>query len=280
MKHILSTRDFDRRFIDKMIEQTDLIANNDGRVAKIANYGGFILASLFYEPSTRTRLSFESAAIKMGGNVISVEDAMKSSSATKGESIYDTVRIVGSYADLIVLRSPVVGIADEVAEFSSVPIINAGDGIRNHPTQALTDIYTLNKELGGIDGKHILVWGDMEYARTIHSIMSLLDHFETAKITTLDISQGEPSDDILSEVDAVYMTRPQTERNMKREGEFFTFTKAMLSHLKKDAIIMHPLPRTQELPDEILNDPRAVIFRQAKYGLYMRMALIREILSE
>lgn len=263
MKHILKADQFSRDTLERIFHTS---------AAEVAECDPFVLATLFYEPSTRTRLSFESAALRLGGGVITVENATASSSTTKGESLEDTIKVVGNYADIIVLRHPEMGAAQKAAEVAAVPIINAGDGIGSHPTQALTDAYTIWREKGRIDGNRVLIWGDLENARTINSFIAVLNQFDV-EVVKQDIFDF-PDINEIGKADVIYMTRPQTERSLKREGVLYGMEEKMLPDIKEDAIIMHPLPRTQELPNAIEQDKRAVYFKQVAYGLQIRKTLL------
>ncbi|MDI6735464.1 MAG: aspartate carbamoyltransferase [bacterium] len=269
-----------------------------------------ILATLFYEPSTRTRLSFESAMIRLGGEVISTEDAPTFSSVTKGESLVDTIRVIGSYADVIVLRHHEEGSSKIATEVSPVPIINAGDGTGQHPTQALLDIYTIRKELGRIDDLEVGLAGDLLYGRTVHSLTYLLAQQKGIKlyfvspeeirlprdiIHYLEEEKGGKEDkvsfeettdlkEIISKVDVLYVTRIQKERfrnieDYNRLRGSYVIDKEMVSLMKKTSRILHPLPRVDEIAIEVDNDPRAAYFRQVHNGLYLRMALLKMILD-
>lgn len=265
-----------------------------------------ILATLFYEPSTRTRLSFESAMIKLGGNVISTENAKEFSSAVKGESIEDTIRITSSYANIIVLRHFEEGSAKIAASVSSVPVINAGDGSGQHPTQALLDIYTIWKEIGRSDNITVAMVGDLKNGRTIRSLCYLLGKFENIKIIFIAPENLSIKDDIkeylkkhnvkfeeqtelnkfLGSADIVYMTRIQKERMTKEEYDKskgkYIITEDNLKLMRENSRLMHPLPHVEEiqLPINIeQTDKRIAYFRQAENGLYIRMALLSYLLE-
>ncbi len=266
---------------------------------------GRILATLFFEPSTRTRLSFESAMLRLGGQVISAESADITSSAVKGETIEDTVRIVESYADAIVIRHPQSGVPDAAAAVASVPIFNAGDGPGEHPTQALLDLFTISEELGRIDDLTLTLAGDLRYGRAPRSLAMLLTRTQNCRII-LSTPQGiEMSDDVLTSLsvagvtfevepdmviaaaqsDVVYVTRVQKERFPNQEAYeqargSYRFTDLHLAAMKPDSIVMHPLPRVDEIAADVDTDPRAAYFRQAHYGVYIRMALLDILLGE
>lgn len=262
---------------------------------------GNIMATFFYEPSTRTRLSFESAMQRLGGSVISVSEA-KSSSVAKGETLADTVRMAASYSDLIVIRHPMDGAARLARRFSSKPIINAGDGSGQHPTQTLLDLFTIKKELSGIDGKVITMLGDLRYGRTVHSLLLALSNFDVRVNLVsppllrvpqhiLDLASSkirirvtENLNEVLGETDVLYVTRIQKER-FTDESEYnsvigyYIVNSDIVSTLKKQSIIMHPLPRVNEISPEVDADPRAAYFRQAANGIPVRMALLSMILE-
>lgn len=305
LHHIISAKQFlDTKLLDEIFSLADVMAKKDKEKRLPNSLKGKILASVFYEPSTRTRFSFENAMLKLGGGVVSAENAGQFSSAIKGESLKDTIRIISGYADVIVLRHPQEGSAKIASEVSAVPIINAGDGTGEHPTQALLDIYTIKKEIGKIDGLVIAMVGDLLYGRTIHSLLYLLALYKDIKIylvsphqlmlpesykdhllqKKIEFKEGTNLEAILKELDVLYVTRIQKERfKSKREYEkvknSYIIDKDELKKLKKDAIIMHPLPRVNEISSEVDNDSRAVYFRQAKNGLYVRMALLQMILT-
>ena len=276
----------------------------------VQHYGSNILnrrvmATLFYEPSTRTRLSFESAMRRLGGEVITTESAQEFSSAAKGETLEDTIRIVGGYADIIVLRHFESDASRRAASVSSVPVISAGDGPGQHPTQALLDVYTIEREIGRLDGISIALVGDLANGRTVRSLCYLLAKFDSPRIYFVapevvrmrgDIKgyldrhgiRWEESDDlgaVAGEVDVIYQTRIQRERFGDRVQEYqqarghYIVDRAILERMSADAIVMHPLPRVDEITPDVDQDPRAAYFRQAHNGLYVRMALLRMILA-
>jgi aspartate carbamoyltransferase catalytic subunit len=259
------------------------------------------VATVFYEPSTRTRLSFETAVQNLGGHIITTENAGEFSSNAKGESLEDTIKVINAYADGIVLRHSEAGAAKRAAAVSDVPIINAGDGPAEHPTQALLDVYSIYRSKGGFDGLKIGLVGDLLNGRTVHSLLPLLSLYnvelyllspkslelQTSYLQELD-KQSVPYtvlnkwEDALGKVDVLYMTRVQKERFKLIEDyqvvkDDFILTPALVKHMKKDAIILHPLPRVNEIDPAIDNDPRAHYFQQAKNGLFLRMALLAHI---
>lgn len=263
-----------------------------------------ILATLFYEPSTRTRLSFESAMKRLGGDVISTEDAPHFSSMVKGESLTDTIRVIGNFSDIIVLRHYEEGSCKKASLVSDVPIINAGDGAGQHPTQALLDLYTIKNEIGRIDNLKVGLLGDLLYSRTIHSLVWLLaqqENIELYFISPEEIRMPFKIIDYLKQkgiffkedcslkeiapfIDILYVTRIQKERfkdqaSYERVKDSYCLDREIVSSMKEDSRILHPLPRLSEIPEEIDQDPRAGYFRQAKNGLYLRMALLKIILG-
>jgi len=264
---------------------------------------GKVLAALFYEPSTRTKFSFESAMIRLGGDVIDTESAAHFSSAAKGESLADTVRVVGKYADVIVIRHPEEGSAKMAAEYSPVPVISAGDGTGQHPTQTLLDAYTIKKELGRLDDFSIAMVGDLKNGRTVRSLCYLLSHRKGIRITFVAPDSLRMKDDIKEymktknvpfketesldgalDADIVYVTRIQKERfaslsDYDKVKGCYVINRDVLGRMGKNAIIMHPLPRVDEIAPEVDSDPRAAYFRQAENGLYVRMALLKMLLG-
>lgn len=302
MKHILKAEQFtDTNELEKLFKLADKLRGADEKGKVPQTLAGKIVATLFFEPSTRTRLSFEAAAVKLGAGVISTENAREALSAVKGETLQDTIRIVNGYADAIVLRSSEKGAPEIAAEVSDVPIINGGDGAGEHPTQALGDIYTIQKELGKIEGLKIALVGDLLYGRTVHSLLPMLGLYKDVKVylvspaalrmpeeykqARVELEELENLDNILSEVDVLYVTRIQKER-FSTDAEYqklkgsYVINEVSLAKMKKDAIIMHPLPRVDEIAPEVDADHRAAYFRQAKNGLYLRMALLQEILGK
>ncbi len=304
LEHIISTKQFlDTKILDEIFAIADEMEKKDEAGKLPSTLGDKILATLFYEPSTRTRFSFEAAMQKLGGSVISTESASHFSSVTKGESLEDTIRIVGGYSDAIVLRHPEEGSAKRASGVSPVPVINAGDGSGEHPTQALLDLYTISKEFDDINGLEIALVGDLLYGRTIHSLLDLLGLYESIKIylvspyelrvpehykqelTTrgIQFEETEVLDTILEHIDVLYVTRIQKER-FKSEKDYdelkdaYVIDTKTLEKLKKTARILHPLPRVNEISPEIDEDPRAAYFRQAKNGLYIRMALLEMVI--
>jgi aspartate carbamoyltransferase catalytic subunit len=302
-QNILHVDQFDRTHLNRLFAHARAMRS----VARMPGEGrlrGRILATLFFEPSTRTRLSFESAMLRLGGQVISAESADITSSAVKGETIEDTVRIVESYADAIVIRHPQSGTGDAAAAVASVPIINAGDGAGEHPTQALLDMFTISEELGRIDNLTITLAGDLRYGRAPRSLAMLMTRTEGCRLILTTPPGIEMADDVLTRLtaagvsfevepdlvvaaaqsDVVYMTRVQKERfpsedAYQRARGSYHFTDLHLAAMKPDSIVMHPLPRVDEIALDVDNDRRAAYFRQARYGVYIRMALLDILLG-
>ena len=263
---------------------------------------GKILATLFFEPSTRTRLSFEAAMLRLGGSVEGFADA-NSTSTTKGESLADTIRVVSSYVDVIAMRTPKEGAALLASQFSACPIINAGDGGHYHPTQTLTDLLTIRELRGGFEGHTICFCGDLKFGRTVHSLTKAMSRYPNNKFifvsppelqvpdyitkNVLDpagvpYTTSERLEDVLGDVDILYMTRVQKERFFNEQDyirlkDSYILDKEKMTLAKKDMIVLHPLPRVNEIAPEVDNDPRAAYFKQVKYGMFVRMALIAKL---
>lgn len=303
MKHITEARQFKREWLEKyffsLVRDMEKIVKEGG--SDILE--GKRMISFFYEPSTRTRCSFEAAMTLLSGKVIfSTENARQFSSVSKGETLEDTIKILNGYhPDVIVLRADEEGMAQRAAKVSRVPIINAGDGGGEHPTQALLDIYTIQKELGRIDGISVALVGDLSQGRTVHSLSYLLSKFSGIEIYFVspaslkirekikdylkkqNVSFSEETDlrKVAPLVDIIYQTRIQKERGSSIAGSegFYIVNREILNLMKKESIIMHPLPRVDEISPEVDKDPRAAYFRQAENGLYVRMALLQMLLS-
>lgn len=305
LKHVLSVKQFmDVVFLQDLFEAAWEFERDDATRAARTKLSGRIMASMFYEPSTRTRFSFEAAMQRLGGGILTAENAVDNSSAAKGESIADTVRVIGGYADAIVLRHFERGAVREAAAASPVPVINAGDGAGEHPTQALLDLYTIRKELGRLHGLRIAVVGDLKNGRTIHSLLPLLSLFPALHVTLVApaslrlpreyvdeltargaiVTETEEFGANMSGMDVVYMTRVQRER-FTSDAEYdavkavYVLTPEAADLLKPEAIILHALPRLQELPAGVDRNLRAAYFRQAKNGLHVRMALLDYLLG-
>jgi aspartate carbamoyltransferase catalytic subunit len=265
---------------------------------------GKILASLFYEPSTRTKFSFDSAMLKLGGNIIGFADA-NTSSAKKGESLADTIRVMGYYADIVVMRHPKEGAPKLASMYSEVPIINAGDGGHQHPTQTLTDLLTIKVYKGQLEGHTIAFCGDLKYGRTVHSLIRTMARFDAKKFILIspeelqlpstlkrqlkdkydvEIQEVRYIEEVADQIDILYMTRIQKERFFNEEDYLklkntYILTNDKLENAKEDMIIMHPLPRVNEIAYEVDDNKRSVYFEQSKMGVYIRMALITKLLE-
>jgi aspartate carbamoyltransferase catalytic subunit len=302
LKHVIESQQFSRSMLDELFALTEEIKSEPHRFSGRLN--GSVMAALFYEPSTRTRLSFEAAMLRLGGSTMGTDNAREFSSAAKGETLEDTIRIVSGYADVIVLRHNEEGAAKRAAGVSSVPIINAGDGPGQHPTQALLDLYTIGQELSRVDGIRIAMVGDLANGRTVRSLTYLLSKFKDIKIWFVappqvamreDLKEHltehnipwvetEDLDAVLPEVDVVYQTRIQKERfadpaaYLALKG-IYRIDNRSLGLMRKYSIVMHPLPRVDEIAPEVDSDPRAAYFRQAHNGLHIRMALLNILLS-
>lgn len=302
LHHLIESQQFSPELIMSLCDSADML--REKRVTHDLN--GKVLATVFYEPSTRTRLSFESAMLRLGGQIISTENAKEFSSAIKGESIEDTARIIGAYADAIVMRHYETGMAARAATVSPVPIINAGDGKGQHPTQALLDVYTIKRELGRIDNVKIALVGDLASGRTVRSLCYLLAKFKGTTLFFVSPGHLRMGDDIkeyltrhhisfvesddlqqvLPKVDIIYMTRIQKERMSADDYALakgrFVINEDNLSLVQRHARVMHPLPHVEEIDLPIAvesTDPRIAYFRQAENGLYARMALLKHILQ-
>lgn len=302
MRHLLDTTDLSMQEIDDMIALALDIIDNKQKYSQICN--GKKLATLFFEPSTRTRLSFEAAMYELGGNVLGFSSA-DSSSATKGESVSDTVRMASCYADIIAMRHPLEGAPRVAHNKSGVPIINAGDGGHSHPTQTLTDLLTIYREKGTFDNLTIGLCGDLKFGRTVHSLIKAMNRYNNVKFVLIspkelsvpeyiktdvldpsgaDYVEVEKMEDVMDSLDILYMTRIQRERFFS-EDEYLKHKDAFILDLKKlenaksDLVIMHPLPRVNEISTEVDDDPRAKYFVQALNGKYIRMALIITLLK-
>ncbi len=305
LHHVIEAQQFDIPTLNVLFgltEEMEKVAARGGR----ADFANRIMATLFYEPSTRTRFSFEAAMHRLGGRVVSTENAAEFSSVAKGETLEDTIRILNGYVDVIVLRHHEVGAAKRAAAVSRVPVLNAGDGVGQHPTQALLDLYTIRNEVGSVDGLRIAMVGDLAQGRTARSLAYLLSKFKGVRIYLVsppalkmrddilahlrekDIWYAEEADleKILPEVRVVYQTRIQKERFGDRLGEYekyrgvYILNRTSLARMRPDAIIMHPLPRLDEITMDVDQDPRAAYFRQAQNGLYVRMALLSMVLGQ
>ena len=305
-KDILSVNQFSRQDLEYIFGVAHEMQETVARVGTFDLLKGKILANLFYEPSTRTSSSFTAAMERLGGSVIPINE-VRYSSVSKGESLPDTVRTLEAYADVIVLRHPEVGSAALAAKYTRKPIINAGDGIGEHPTQALLDLFTIQEELGRIDGLTVTMVGDLKYGRTVHSLARLLalydvrlNYVSPEKLRfppeiIQEVNDKVPGiipqkeyrrlEEVIGESDVVYMTRIQKERfddleEYEKLKNYFILTPELMKLAKEEMIVMHPLPRVGEISMEVDSDPRAAYFRQVEYGLYVRMALLAMVLGK
>ena len=302
MKHLIDIKELSVEEIDELIKVAKNIIAHPNEYHEKCKYKK--LATLFFEPSTRTRLSFEAAMMELGGNVIGFSEA-SSSSAPKGESVSDTVKIVGGYSDIIAMRHPKEGAPLVASLKSDVPIINAGDGGHNHPTQTLTDLLTISCEKNRLDNLTIGLCGDLKFGRTVHSLITAMSRYKNIKFVLIspeelklpeyvkedildknNIQYVETNDieEYLGDLDILYMTRVQKERFFNEEDylrlkDYYILNKEKLEKAKKDLCILHPLPRVNEISVEVDDDPRACYFKQARYGKYIRMALILKLLD-
>ncbi len=302
MKHLIESQQFEPKIIDKIFKLADSFSKDS--ITKKEALKGKIMASLFYEPSTRTRFSFESAMYRLGGSVITTDNAREFSSAAKGETLEDTIRVVNHYADVIVLRHFEKGASERAAKVSGISVINAGDGAGQHPTQALLDLYTIKKELGRLKKISIAFIGDLKNGRTVRSLAYLLGKYKNISIFFVSPKQlkigkdikdylnrhrvfykeSEKLDGFLNKIDVVYQTRIQKERfsSIKEYNKYkgsYILTMKEANKMKPKSIIMHPLPRVDEIATEVDKSPKAVYFKQAKYGVLVRMALLKFLLS-
>ena len=301
MRHLLSPMDFSVEELDKLFDLANDMEKYPAKYAEICK--GKKLATCFYEPSTRTRLSFEAAMLNLGGSVLGFSDA-GSSSASKGESVSDTIRVISAYADICAMRHPKEGAPMVAASKSGIPVINAGDGGHQHPTQTLTDLLTIRSLKGRLGNFTIGLCGDLKFGRTVHSLIDALTRYADVKFVFISPEELRVPDyitemlqeknipyeevirleDVLPKLDLLYMTRVQRERFFNEEDyirlkDFYILTKEKMELASKDMLILHPLPRVNEISVEVDDDERAVYFKQAKYGVYVRMALIATLLE-
>ncbi len=301
MRHLISPLDFSVEELDRLLALAGDIEKNPDRYSNACQ--GKKLATLFYEPSTRTRLSFEAAMLNLGGQVLGFSEAT-SSSAAKGESVADTIRVISCYADICAMRHPKEGAALVAANHSGIPVINAGDGGHQHPTQTLTDLLTINSLRGRLGNMTIGLCGDLKFGRTVHSLINSLLRYENVKFVLISPKELKAPDyiieniknagaeyeevtkleDVIGTLDILYMTRVQRERFFNEEDyirlkDSFILDRKKMKLAKKDMLVLHPLPRVNEISVEVDSDPRAVYFKQAQYGVYVRMALILTLLE-
>jgi aspartate carbamoyltransferase catalytic subunit len=297
LRHLTGPRALDRDLIEHLLARA--AAFEGGMAMKVAPLSGRLLATVFYEPSTRTRFSFEAAMYRLGGQVLSAQNAGRASSAAKGESLEDAVRVIGGYVDGIVLRHPEVGAAERAARVAPVPVINAGDGPGDHPTQALLDLQTIKKELGRLDHLRVGMAGDLRNGRTVRSLALLLSRFQGNELVLISppalrmgadvieavnaaqLTTRETTDLVgaIGDLDVLYQTRIQAERfksseEYERYRGIYVVTADLMRRLPARAILMHPLPRLEEIDPQVDADPRAAYFRQARNGLWVRMAVL------
>lgn len=301
MKHLLSPMDLSVDEINDLLDLAKDISTNPKKYSHVCD--GKKIATCFYEPSTRTRLSFEAAMLNLGGSVLGFSSA-NSSSASKGESVADTIRVISCYADICAMRHPKEGAPMVAAEHSAIPVINAGDGGHQHPTQTLTDLMTIRELHGKLDNFTIGLCGDLKFGRTVHSLINSLIRYDNVKfilispkelrvpdyiIDTLKehntpYEEVEKLEDVMPQLDILYMTRVQRERffnedDYLRMKDFYILDKAKMALAKENMYVLHPLPRVNEISTDIDNDPRAAYFKQVQFGVYVRMALIMTLLG-
>ena len=298
-RNLIQPEDFSVKEIDEILNLAEDIMKNPSAYSRVCE--GKLMATLFYEPSTRTRLSFEAAMKRLGGEIIGFSEP-NSSSVSKGESLADTMRVVSGYVDVIVMRHPIAGAAEEAINYTSVPFINAGDGGNQHPTQTLTDLLTIKSLKGTLNNHTIGLCGDLKYGRTVHSLVKAMIRYENnkfvfispeelkmpnyikEKIKSYSYYETTKLDESLNKLDLLYMTRVQQERFADKEEyerlkDTYILDKEKMEHANKKMLVMHPLPRVNEISNDIDSDKRAVYFKQATYGMYVRMALIMKLLG-
>lgn len=302
MKHIISPLDLSLSELDEVLNLAEAIINNPKKYSDVCH--GKKLATLFYEPSTRTRLSFEAAMLNLGGSILGFSSA-DSSSASKGESVADTIRVISGYADICAMRHPKEGAPLVAAMHSTIPVINAGDGGHNHPTQTLTDLLTIKNLKGRLNQLTVGFCGDLKFGRTVHSLINAMVRYENInfvlispdelKIPTylreevlnanhVSYKEVKALEDVMPELDILYMTRVQKERFFNEEDyirlkDSFILDAQKMKDAKEDMLVLHPLPRVNEISTEVDKDPRAAYFKQAEFGVYARMALIMKLLE-
>lgn len=302
MKHLIDVLDLSLEEIEQLILQAEDIMRHPNEYSNLCK--GKKIATLFYEPSTRTRLSFEAAMLNLGGNVLGFSSA-DSSSAAKGESVADTIRVISGYADICAMRHPKEGAPYVASTYSSIPVINAGDGGHNHPTQTLTDLLTIHELKGHLEGLTIGVCGDLKFGRTVHSLINAMIRYPNVKFVMISpqelripsylredvlnagnitYKEVDVLEDVMPELDILYMTRVQRERFFNEEDyirlkDSFILDARKMKYAKDDMLVMHPLPRVNEISTEVDSDKRAVYFKQANFGVYIRMSLILTLLG-
>lgn len=302
-KHLISPMDFSKEELNEIFELAEKFISNPKEFSHICD--GKILATLFYEPSTRTRFSFEAAMMRLGGKILGFSEPNSTSSA-KGETLADTIRMVSIYSDIIAMRHPKEGAAKVASMYSSVPVINAGDGGHQHPTQTLTDLLTIKSQKGKLEGHTIGICGDLKNGRTVQSLIMAMSRYKDVKFILISpkelvipeyikeevlkrnniyFKEVENIEEVIEELDILYMTRIQKERFFNEEEylrlrDCYVLDNEKMKRAKSNMIVMHPLPRINEISTEVDNDCRAVYFKQAEYGMYVRMALIVKLLEE
>lgn len=301
-RHLIDPNDFSLEELNQVFDLADRMVEDREAFSSVCK--GKILGTLFYEPSTRTRLSFESAMLRMGGTVLGFSDA-STSSVSKGESIADTIRVLSTYADVVVMRHPKEGAPKVASEYSSIPVINGGDGGHQHPTQTLTDLLTIRRYKRTLENQTIAFCGDLKFGRTVHSLIGAMSRYKGSSFVLISpaelklpehlkysieekygvsIYETENLDDVINKVDVLYMTRIQKERffneaDYMRLKDSYILTRSKLRNAKEDMLVMHPLPRVNEISYDVDDDKRAVYFKQAEYGIYVRMALMAILLG-
>ena len=302
MRHLIDPLDFTQQEISTLLDLADRIHDDPAAYQEVARHKK--LATLFYEPSTRTRLSFEAAMLNLGGHVLGFPSE-NVSSASKGESVADTIRVVSCYADIVAMRHPKEGAPLRASRYSRIPVINAGDGGHQHPTQTLTDLMTIRRRMGRLDDLTIGLCGDLKFGRTVHSLINALVRYENIRFVlispeelrlpeyirhdvldrnNIEYEEVVRLEDAMPNLDILYMTRVQKERFFNEEDyvrmkDFYILDKAKMKLAPKDMYVLHPLPRVNEISVEVDDDPRAAYFRQVQYGVYVRMALILTLLD-
>jgi aspartate carbamoyltransferase catalytic subunit len=303
-KDVLSVDQFDKESLSYIFTRAEEMAEMVEKVGACDLLKGYVQACVFYEPSTRTSSSFIAAMERLGGSTIPITQGIQYSSVSKGESLVDTMLTLEKYADLIVLRHPEIGSAAQAAKYASVPILNAGDGAGEHPTQALLDLYTIRKEMNRIDGLKIAMLGDLRNGRTVHSLTKLLMNYDvslryvspdTLRLPLnmmnelinkgMNVRETDHVEDVIKDVDVLYVTRIQKERftdmaHYEEVKNYFEITPELMTSAKPEMIVMHPLPRVGEIHYKVDRDPRAAYFRQVRNGMFVRMALLAAVLGE
>ena len=301
-RHLINPMDFSKEELDEIFKLANQIITNPKEYSHLCE--GKILATLFYEPSTRTKFSFEAAMMRLGGKLLGFSEP-NSSSAAKGETLADTIKMVSIYSDIIAMRHPMEGSAKVASMYSDIPVINAGDGGHQHPTQTLTDLLTIKSLKGSLDNHTVGICGDLKHGRTVQSLITAMTRYENIKFilispkelrvpqyireevlqkNNIEFKEVEKIEDVINELDILYMTRIQKERFFNEEEylrlkDSYILDAQKMKSAKEDMIVMHPLPRVNEIDIEVDKDKRAAYFKQAEYGMYVRMALIAKLLG-